>query len=264
MLISHTPTLIEQDALALNAVDEMEVQFEQVAGTDVLIIDNFYRRPDYLRSLALSLNYHRPAGMYPGYFAFVSVSTQPLLDRINLLLRERHAPELVFTPYYQDDFAFAIITRSGRELVPAQRKPHYDDFCDYAGLVYLNEPAQCAGGTSFWRHRASGLELASAGAEGASSLPTLMARYGVDDELSLVRRILGEGGEQVPEGYPTESNSMWELTRVIPMRYNRFLLYNSLLFHTPHFYEERFGETLETRRLTQNLYFNVRKGTAKN
>ena len=91
-----------------------------------------------------------------------------------------------------------------------------------------------------------------------------MARYGVDDELSLVRRILGEGGEQVPEGYPTESNSMWELTRVIPMRYNRFLLYNSLLFHTPHFYEERFGETLETRRLTQNLYFNVRKGTAKN
>jgi hypothetical protein len=154
-----------------------------------------------------------------------------------------------------------MITKRGAELVPAQRKPHYDDFCDYAGLIYLNEPEQCSGGTSFWRHRATGLELATQG-DDASSLPALLARFGATDERGLVARILGEAPPESAEGYPTESNSVWELTEVIPMRYNRFVLYDSLLFHTPHYHEDRFGETLETRRVTQNLYFKVREGAA--
>ena len=114
--------LIEARYLALNDESEMDISFETVAGTKVLIIENVYRDPEYVRSLALSLNYHRPAGMYPGYFAFVSISTRPL-----------------------------------------------------------------------------------------------------------------------------------------PMKFNRLVVYDSNLFHTPHFHEDCFGETLETRRLTQNLYFNLRK-----
>jgi hypothetical protein len=258
MTAARIGALIEKDRAALNAPDEMHVEFKSVGGTKVLVVDNFYSDPDYVRSLALSLNYHRPAGMYPGFFAFVSISTQPLLDFVNPLLRKAAGRELIFTPYYQDDLAFASITKRGAELVAAQRKPHYDDFCDYAGLVYLNPPEQCSGGTSFWRHRATGLELATQG-EGAQSLPALLARFGATDERSLVKRILGESNPDAAQGYPTESNSVWELTEVIPMRYNRFVLYDSLLFHTPHYQEDRFGETLEARRLTQNLYFNVSK-----
>ncbi|MDQ3908294.1 MAG: DUF6445 family protein [Acidobacteriota bacterium] len=250
--------LIELDRLALNERGEIDVSFVGVAGTKALVVDNLYREPDYVRSLALGLNYHRPAGMYPGFFAFVSVSTRPLLDLANDLMRETIGGELAFTPFYQDDIAFAVITRRGSELVPAQRKPHFDDFCDYAGLVYLNTPDQCSGGTSFWRHRATGLRLAARG-EGAESLPALLARFGVADEQALAKRILGEANPDLPEGYPTGSTSAWELTDVIEMRYNRLVVYDSLLFHTPHYHEERFGETVETRRLTQNLYFNFRK-----
>ena len=248
--------LIEARDLALNEEGEMDISFETVAGTKVLIIENVYRDPDYVRSLALSLNYHRPAGMYPGYFAFVSISTRPLLELVNRKL-DLLSGQLTFTPYYQDDLAFAVIAKRGSELVAAQRKPHFDDFCDYAGLVYLNSPEQCAGGTSFWRHRLSGLERASQ--VNGASLPALLARFGVADEKSLVKRVLGEGEPEAATGYPTGSTAMWELTEVVPMKFNRLVVYDSNLFHTPHFHEDRFGETLETRRLTQNLYFNLRK-----
>ena len=60
-------------------------------------------------------------------------------------------------------------------------------------------------------------------------------------------------------GYPTELTAIWELTEVVPMKFYRLVVYDSNLFHTPHFHEDCFGETLETRRLTQNLYFNLRK-----
>jgi hypothetical protein len=260
---SPTIPLIDARHLSLNDSSEMDIQFEVVAGTKVLIIDNFYRNPEYIRSLALSLDYHRVAGMYPGYLAFVSISTKPLLEFVNKLMVEVIGKDLTFTPYYQDDLAFAVMTKRGCELVPAQRKPHFDDFCDYAGLVYLNPAEQCAGGTSFWRHRISGWESASE--VNGATLPALLARFGVTDQKSLVKRVLAEGGlEAGPIQYPTESTPTWERTQVITMKYNRFVFYDSLLFHTPHFYEDCFGETLETRRLTQNLYFNLPKDSAEN
>jgi len=90
--------------------------------------------------------------------------------------------------------------------------------------------------------------------------PLIEVRYlALNDEKSLVKRVLGEGEPEAATGYPTESTAMWELTEVVPMKFNRLVVYDSNLFHTPHFHEDCFGETLETRRLTQNLYFNLRK-----
>jgi hypothetical protein len=56
-------------------------------------------------------------------------------------------------------------------------------------------------------------------------------------------------------GYLIASNETWELTQVIPMEYNRFVLYSSNIFHSPLYDERDFGSTLEARRLTQNFYF---------
>lgn len=253
MTTQEQKPVIDGGCLSLNSPEDMAAEIVEVAGTTALILDNVYRDPDYVRGLALSLNYHRAAGAYPGYFAFVSISSDPLREIVDSVLEERLGHELTFTPFYQDDLAFAVITKRGDELVPGQRLPHFDDFCDYAGLVYLNPPEQSAGGTAFWRHRATGLELAR-NAPGSASL---VAKFGVSDERELAKRLLSEG---VPAGtgYVTDSTETWELTQTIPMKYNRFVFYNANIFHSPLYDERDFGEELNARRLTQNLYFNAR------
>ena len=66
-----------------------------------------------------------------------------------------------------------------------------------------------------------------------------------------------QGLADAPPGYPNASSAVWELEKVVPMQYNRLVLYNARLFHSPHVTGEGFGDTKQTRRLTQNLYFQL-------
>jgi hypothetical protein len=111
--------------------------------------------------------------------------------------------------------------------------------------VYLNPPHQCSGGTSFWRHRPSGLEVVRTPADGAT-----------------VRQATAMGADEpgLPTGYLTESNDTWELTQVLPAQYNRFVFYSSYLLHSPLYIEADFGDDLPARRLTQNCYFETWQG----
>lgn len=243
MTTHNLRTAVDREGLALASEDEMTIQFVDVAGTKALVVDNVYRDPDYVRGLALSLDFHRRAGAYPGYFAFVSISTSPLLDFVNTVMHDVIGDYLTFTNTYQEDLTFATVTTRGSDLTPGQRRPHVDDICDYAGLVYLNP--QTSGGTSFWRHRPSGLEIVRGPADAA-----------------VMREAAALGADEpgLPDGYLTESNETWELTQVLSAEYNRFVCYSSYLCHSPLYIEEDFGSDLPSRRLTQNCYFETWKG----
>jgi hypothetical protein len=242
MTTHQSRSVIDGECLELSSREDMAIEFVQVAGTTALIVDNVYKDPDYVRGLALSLSYHRRAGAYPGYFAFMSVSATPFLDLVNTLMRDVVGDYLTFTFPYKDDLVFAIITERGTDLSPTQRRPHMDDFCDYAGLVYLNPPGQCSGGTSFWRHRLTGMQVAPDAPQPGDLSPNALVPSGPDV------------GDSI--GYLTESTETWELTQVLPARYNRFVLYKSKIFHSPHYNERDFGSALAERRLTQNLYLD--------
>ena len=41
---------------------------------------------------------------------------------------------------------------------------------------------------------------------------------------------------------------------MLEMRWNRFVAYSSYAFHSPLYDDRAFGETNDTRRLTQNVY----------
>jgi hypothetical protein len=240
--------VISAEGLALNDRSDMDVQHVEVAGRPALVIDNVYRDPDYVRGLALSLDYRREAGAYPGYLAFLSISCNPVLELVDDVMSDALGHRLTYTPYYRDDMAFAVITKRGDELTAGQKRPHCDGFCAYAGLVYLNPAEQCAGGTSFWRHRQTGLELAL-GTEGAAQT-LAMGRKPSHPEMP--------PSTEEGTGYLIASNADWELTQVLEMKYNRFVFYGSNIFHSPLYDERDFGTTLETRRLTQNFYFDKR------
>lgn len=219
----------------------------------LVVIDDACEDPDAVRAHALSLTFDQSSGLFPGRFAYHPAERPPLLD-----LAERHLGRpLEATGFFADKEVFAIVTLRGDELVPAQRIPHFDhQFCDIVCLLYLNLPEQCAGGTSFWRHRES--DLVGVPEPGDPRVRRLMAEAGVRDERLYLRQLWARVMERPAPGYLTESNDVWKLERVVEMRYNRLLLFDARLFHTTHVLDGTFGETLETRRLTQNAYFRYR------
>ena len=257
----RSQSLIDHQGLSLSDPADLWIEVRDIAGTKAFVIDNLYCSPDYVRQLALSLDFRHANGHYPGRFANISLPVEPLLALVNRLLREHRLPKVEYQQYYRD-MHFAVVTSRAEELTLGQSQPHFDGFCDLAGVVYLNHDEHCAGGTSFWRHRSTGLSLAID--RGRPTFSTVMHRLDLPSHEALVQHCMREALHDLEPGWPLESTPYWERTAVVEMKWNRFVLYNAWLFHTIHYDAAAFGETLAERRLTQNVYFSVQGAGSPN
>lgn len=96
----------------------------------------------------------------------------------------------------------------------------------HAAVVYLSEGE---GGTAFWRHKATGEQRIEAG-----NVPLF---------------------ERVKDHWNDESQ--WEQHRIVPMKLNRALIYESALFHSRYPFAA-FGDSPETGRLIAVAFFTPR------
>lgn len=235
-----------RDSLALAARKAMRIEHRRIAGRPALVIDGLYADPLAVRRLALDLDFYRPAGLYPGRFGFLSLRPQPLLALLNDLLGDALGRRLEFSPYYQD-LSFAKVTTAPEGLAALQRQPHFDTFCDFAGVVYLGPLAPTEGGTSFWRHRRTGLDRAP------GERPPSGAPAGPPGE---IERMMLEGVTDLPDGYPVQSSLHWDLVEVVPMRFNRLVAYDARAFHSPHIPRFEPADDPDRVRLTQSLFLD--------
>lgn len=108
---------------------------------------------------------------------------------------------------------------------------HSDEVCcaQWAGVLYLNAPKQCLGGTAFWRHTGLGLE----------ELPA-------NESQSFYAMINREWREL----------TAWEQTALVAMRFNRFCAYPTSMFHSRYPFSG-FGSTPQDGRLIWAVFFNV-------
>lgn len=94
---------------------------------------------------------------------------------------------------------------------------HFDGATNVVGVLYLNQPDACHGGTGFYRHVRTGL-------------------HGVHDVLALRRAAtrLDWSVSRVIDTLLADANDRkkWELTDLVQMRHNRLLMFNGLLFHS--------------------------------
>jgi hypothetical protein len=225
---------------------------------DRIIIDGFYRDPDAIRRLALAQTQWEPRRHFPGLQAVVAVDTDVLfaglrryidIDGISTQSESAHKA------------MFSMVTKKDAELAPHQsQSPHADSHSSLAGLVYLNLPDQCRGGTSFYRHRQTGLESQPRTIEGimAAIGETKMPQdqSGIDALYQRYYAIV-HAPTNGPRQYIRESNEHWELISLVEMKYNRAVFYDSQLFHSNYTRDDFFGDTMETRRLTQTLFLIV-------
>lgn len=116
---------------------------------------------------------------------------------------------------------------------------HADSICaKYAGLLYLNEPDQCFGGTAFWTHL--GLDI--------DRLPS-------DDQVSIFGSHSLRAFHSMMTAETKNPNS-WRQSGFIGMKFNRFISYPSQMFHSrwPH---QSFGESNANARLVWVTFFDL-------
>jgi hypothetical protein len=178
----------------------------------IVVKDDFYRDPDRVRRLALSKTYQQPPAGTPR-LAVTAVCTEAESKAMYDLLQP-YLPATTGNPIVGANILFRYTLADARKKVFC-----HVDGCSSAGIVYLTSPENCAGGTTIYRHRATGDEI-----------------YRKENR----------------QLYDFRDPDQWEIIREVEMVYNRLVMYPGQLFHaiTPVF----FGDRIDNARLTQNVF----------
>lgn len=176
---------------------------------DLVIANNFYDNPDDVRRFALSQPFD-VKGNYPG------ARTKPFMnDSVKAAISTLVAASGQVTNWHDDcgfTGAFQLCTAQDRTWI------HADSFNTWAGVCYLTPNAPVSGGTSLYRHKATGHR------------------------------------EKVGEDYESYDYTKWEEVDRIGNIYNRIILYRGNMFHASVDY---FGSTYEDGRLFQTFFFDT-------
>jgi len=110
----------------------------------------------------------------------------------------------------------SVVTKPAADLLPIQTLPHFDTTDEeiFAAVIYLFEEG--FGGTSFYRHRATGYELLS---ERTEPLYRAALRREVADPAALPRR------------YRNGDDALFERIHRQEPRFNRMVLYPARILH---------------------------------
>lgn len=211
----------------------------------LLLIDDFFTDPDAVRAAALDpkRRWTQPSGGYPGILAHPEPENLgELVSFFKKLLQRPLRPN--------DQVTFSMVTMTDEELAPQQRRPHFDGSC-FGGLVYLNSPAQCRGGTGFFRHRSTG--LTSYPAKENNVTREVMSKLGLTS-LAELQQLVMAPPRMDAGGYIADSNSEWERFFFVDMKFNRFIIYDGEIFHSAIIRNGDFGIAPHERRLTLNFF----------
>ena len=194
----------------------------------LLIVDDFYDRPEQVRARALATVYEDPPQQltYPGRNSLQAL-VPPGLDQLISRLVNEPVRASTGPGNFHCHFRITLAGEPSRYLV------HVDpSFLTWVGLIYLSKPEDCQGGTTLFRHRTLNSDRTPRTEAG-------LRQIGVEN----VRDLLARDGNDP---------SCWEALMTLPMRYNRMVLYRPWLWHSA---GEPFGRSLEDGRLIQLLAF---------
>ena len=195
--------------------------------TSLIIVDDFLDNPQGLREAALRLSYPPVQGAFPGRNSVERIDIGGLAEQVSRLVGERVAP--MPPPQSHGKCRITLASDVGKAKV-------HVDGAHWSGILYLSRPADCRGGTEFFRHRATGTDRAPYDDREA-------ATFGYSSAREMVTSILDRD---------SLDDTRWEMTMRVPMRFNRLILLRPWLWHTA---GENFGDSLENGRLVYLMFF---------
>ncbi|MEJ8545587.1 hypothetical protein [Brevibacillus borstelensis] len=193
---------------------------------DLIVIDNFYDKPDDVRSFAINRKDYLKKGL--------RFETQKLYYTDTLIKRFE---EILGISIQVDPIRYGFGTFNyfpeGDDL---HHSTHYDD-AEWVGLIYLTPNEMVGnGGLSLCRHKESGL-------------------MGPPNKEWLSKNGFESFEQWVEQVYkPNKTNvDAWETTMFIPTRYNRLILKRGgKMFHRG---GKGFGKSVTDSRLLQRFFF---------
>jgi len=220
----------EIETFAINTPVDATVELMGWEEFPIVYIDNFYKNPDKVRNLALrtpGTKNPRILGGVPGERVDISFNLEhiwPIWIEIaenvyGLEQKEKKAFEMSCM-----NISFSVnVTQSHYR----RKKPHIDlpDVSDrgWAGVVYLNKPKECKGGTGFYTYKGQQVNPRQDGIW--------------------------------QEEYVNDSVGPWELIHLAEMKYNRMIMYPANVLHTP--YDKEGFFTDDVYRLVQAFFLPV-------
>ena len=202
--------------------------------TNIVIIDDFLDDPYEMRLNALNANYPEPdSHTYPGKNSDKSYFSQEMLEKV----QNRWGDYLM--PAEGSSCGFFRISL---EKDMFEQNIHIDPGWDVGGVLYLNTPNQCRpeSGTHFYYHNRLGIERVPATPE--------EGKYLGFTNFEEVREnvVYGDGLDK----------SLWTRYASSPMKYNRLVLFDPLLWHS---HGDNFGDCLDNGRLVMLFFFTKQK-----
>ena len=202
--------------------------------TNIVIIDDFLDDPYQMRLNALNANYPTPEShTFPGKNSDKSYFTEEMLEKV----QNRWGDYLI--PAEGSSCGYFRISL---EKDMFEQNIHIDPGWDVGGVLYLNTPNQCRpeSGTHFYYHNILGIERAPATQEEGKYL-------GFTNYEELRKNVIyGDG----------LNKSLWTRYASSPMKYNRLVLFDPLLWHS---HGDNFGDCLDNGRLVMLFFFTKQK-----
>ncbi len=195
----------------------------------LIVYDGFYKDPEAVRELALSLEYENViARNYPGFQSRYCVTNEQVQKKFEEIMNRK----LHIVPEEMTFGNFRIMLKDTGSRI----KVHVDGGPTWTALIYLNPDDQCQGGTGFFRHKKTG-RIALPSDEEAREL-------GYEDSEDYENKVI------VPDSL---DDSAWEMIDFVSMKFNRFVAFRGGEFF--HAHTCSFGSDFKTGRLTQNFFF---------
>ena len=204
----------------------------------VVIIDDFFSRPDILISEANSSTFEPRGKFYPGLRAQGNVSY--LAEKMNLLtaiLKDIFGVKLGLKVI---ECNYSLVTTRPEKLLPIQSLPHFDglDSGRFALLHYLSSEEK--GGTAFYRHRKTGYETIT------------------EERFETYKATLEEEAQEnglPPRQYFNQSSDQFEQLLKIEAKPNRMIIYRSITLHSGYIPDDfNFSTDPLEGRLTLNTF----------
>lgn len=226
--------------IQINTNAAIEVLHFGNENTPVICIDDFLVSLDFMKTYAVESAefYKEPKSSYPGLRAALP---QDFLDLISPLIAQP-IRDIFHIPSKYEGFVarsdYSLVTSQPETLRPAQKIPHADSsrIGDFAILLYVNEGH--FGGTSFYRHKSTGIELLIDHHEKKywDSVNSYINEYANKDI-----------------GFINGSDEHYERIGSIPYKPNRLVVYPTVLLHSGDLTPAAIDSNPHTGRLTINV-----------
>lgn len=216
---------------------DFEVLAQDFEGVTVVTVDNFYKNPYKVRQLALDIpasRNKRIRGMNPAWRINAFYDMDSMAWAFDQLARQYFPKEMEKFPqdYMQQSFmnaTFMINVMQTHDLPPLV--PHMDNASGFhlASTIYLNTANEANGGTSFYKYG---------------------GKTYYDDPHSM--KTLDVAGKMHVTEYITDSIGDYKMIGIVPMKFNRMVLYNQSVLHTAYVKPHMFREDLY--RINQQFF----------